>query len=129
MRIWGVFCLLGCITILNAHGRVTDETDTIEDKSSVGVVPHIDNKSHVNNSLKKTERPHLLKEKKVLADSKEEKEKPESYLILTTEKLSPPGGGLRMIDPKMVNDKPPPTPSPEVSWWERWWSWLLGESI
>ena len=55
MRVWGLLCLLSCITTLNAHDLdVTDESDNIEDRSSVGIVPHIGNKSHTNNSSKKS---------------------------------------------------------------------------
>lgn len=134
MGIWGVLYLVGFITDLNASNiDVPDNPENSEERQGIGVISHnieeLPKEDFTRNN--ETEGLSVLKEnKEILPTSKEETEKPEPYLIIPTDKLSPPSGGVRFIDPKMVNDKIVP-PTPDIPWWERWWNgvtfWLFGE--
>lgn len=134
MKIWGVLCFVSCITNLHAHViDVSDRSEGNEQKPGINVIPYVENTSLSDDASKKdkAERSSILKEnRELLTSSKEEKEKPESYLIVVGDKLTPPGGGLRVLDPKLINEKTDPL-LPEASWWEEWWNeitaWFSGE--
>ena len=129
MGIWGVFCLIFFIN--EASARIIDmpdKTDQREERMGVGVSPKDD-------TLKegKGEPPSFLRENSEgLSTSKEEIEKPDPYVIISTDKPSAPGGGLPSLDPSVIAEMIlPPFPEPELPWWERWWNgvveWFAGE--
>lgn len=130
MRLWGALCLVAYIS--SADARIIDAADRSDDKETRGgisVTSHTEDQPRQEENLTndKGEGASLLKEnRETLLLPKEEVEKPEPYLILPVDKLSPPSGGVRLIDPKFVNENPL-LPAPEIPWWERWWNWLVGE--
>lgn len=136
MKIWGVLCLLGSLSTLNAYNTGgTDRSDNREERSGVTIPTHFDDESHKESSSKDhTAEPSIaLREaNESIVSSQEEIEKPEPYLIITTDKLASPGGGIPLLDPKVANEIILPTfPEAVAPWWERWWSdveiWLFGE--
>jgi hypothetical protein len=136
MKIWGVLCLLGFTSELNAHTMDgADRSEGREERASVGIPTHFDDESPKDASSKdhKAESSSVLRESSEnIASSKEEIEKPDPYMIIVSDKLSPPGGGVPSLDPKIVSEMVlPPFPEAEAPWWERWWKgvseWFFGD--
>lgn len=124
MRIWGVLCLAGCISNLNA-GIINVSDEVREEKPGIGIVSHIDEKVDKEEALKndKTELSAYLKENiENTTVVQEEADKPE-YFLVGEKTVSPPGGGLLLLNPNIVTE---PTPScSEAPWWERWWNGII----
>lgn len=138
MKIWGILCFFGCISDLDARIMdVSEKFDSKEEKPLTGVVSRFDEEPANNGSLKdqKAELSSLTRENNEgSALSQEEIEKPDPYLIVnTTEKLSPPGGGVPRLDPRVVDEALPDLfPTAEAPWWEGWWNgvmeWFFGKN-
>lgn len=127
MRIWGVLCLVSCISNLNAKSDNMPEMP--DEKPSIGVISHVEERSPQEDSDASSVDPtSFLKETSdKLTIPQEDLEKQEPFLIVT-DPSSPPGGVIRFIDPKIEKMFPPLKDAP---WWERWWnaitSWFSGE--
>ena len=122
MKIWGVLCLFCFINHLNAGIIDTSDRSDKDERSGVGVATHFEEDASEGPLKEQKDLSSFLKENSESAiSSKEEIEKPEAFLIVTTaEKSTPPGGGLRLIDPNIINEQIV-FPAREVPWWERWW--------
>lgn len=129
MKVWGVLCLLGCFSDLNAQSN--DVPDIPDEKPGIGVISHVEKDAPQEDSKEsKADLSTLLKETSDNPTlSQEELEKPEPFLIVTTDQSSPPGGGVRFIDPKIEKMLPL---LKETPWWQRWWNavteWFSGEN-
>lgn len=135
MKIWGVLCFIGCIGSLDARVINAADRSDKDERAGVGIATHFEEESRAD-SLKdeKADLSSFLKENsESVISSKEETEKPEAFLIVNiAEKTTPPGGGLRLMDPKVINEQIV-FPKAEVPWWDRWWNgvtlWLFGENL
>jgi hypothetical protein len=129
MKMWGVFCLIWCISEANARIiDIPDKGDSREERLGVGVSP----KDEASNNGKPESSSFLRENSEGLSTSKEEIEKAEPYVIIATDKPAGPGGGLPSLDPNVIAEMVlPPFPAPELPWWERWWNgvmeWFGGE--
>ena len=129
MKIWGVFCLFGCISALEA--RVIDASDRsdVDERSGLGVATHFEEESQGGSS--KDQKPELSSFLKENAEnpSQEEIEKPDFLIVTTSEKSSPPAAGSLLLDPHVVSEQIF-FPTVEAPWWERWWGgvkeWFYG---
>lgn len=129
MRIWGVLCLVSCASALNAE--ILDISDRPDERTGIGMSSHFDEESQQQKSMKeqKPEFSSVIKGKdEDLTTAQQTIETIEPFLIVNTvEKLSPPGGGVRKLDPAVVNEIILlPFPEVEVPWWERWWDRVVG---
>jgi hypothetical protein len=131
MKTWQILCLLGCVNELNAkHIDAADSSENREERSAgIGVLSHFNKGMDKEESLKKgkAELASFPKETRESAlPSKEEVEKPEPYMIVvTTDKLSPPGRSVPKNDPNVINELDLSLfPEKEIPWWERWWNGL-----
>ena len=117
MRMWGVLCLVGGFSDLNAKSVL----DLPDDKPGIGVISHVEEvETQEDSDEPKADLSSFLKETTDnLTIPQEDLEKPEPFLIVTTDQSSPPGGGVRFIDPKIEQMLPP---LKETPWWERWWN-------
>lgn len=132
MKLWGVLGFVGYIGVLNAESDNSIEVP--DEKPGIGVISHVEESSSQEDTEEeevKIDPSSLLKEvtdNVTLPQEQEEVEKPEPYLIVPTDSTSPPGGGVRLIDPKIEKLFPP---LKEIPWWERWWnaitSWFSDE--
>jgi len=129
MKLWGVLCIMGCCSALNAQ---SDNAFEVPDKKSgIGVVSHVEEETSQDDADEmKADLSTFLKDASEAQTAPEEDlEQPEPFLIVTTDTSSPPGGGVRFIDPKIEKML---IPLRDVPWWERWWnavtSWFSDES-
>jgi len=120
MKLWGVFCFVGTISALHAEKNSLIEAP--EEKPGIAVISHIEESSSKENNEEEEVKADLSTFLKDTTDNitlpQEELEKPD-YLIVPTDSSSPPGGGVRFIDPKIEKLFPP---LKDVPWWERWWN-------
>jgi hypothetical protein len=118
---------MGGISNLNAGiHKAADRDDTQQEKPSIGVISHVDEKPDKEETLKdrKTELNSFLKENNDnITIVQEEIEKPE-YLPAGDKTVSPPGGSLLLLNPNIAHEPMPPLS--EVPWWERWWNGIIG---
>ena len=135
MKIWGVLCLFGSISGLNAHAvKEVDNADNSEERIiGVGFTTHLDEESNKETSSgdHKADNSSIVKESNESVTSPKE-ETPETYVIIVNDKPSPPGGGVPLLDPKVAGEMPlPPFPEAPDPWWERCWhsisAWFSGE--
>lgn len=136
MKIREILCLLGWVSV-SAHASSMDASDRSENpgERSGGISlshfkeeidkedPLKDNKPDVASFAKETN-------ESLLSSKEEEREKPEPYMVIVTDKLSSTGGGVPLLDPNVVNEMIlPPFAKDETPWWERWWDdvteWLF----
>lgn len=133
MKIWGVLCLLVFIGDLEARIiDVPERFESREENPGTAVVSHVDEEGSQKNQ--KAELSSLKENHEASTLAQEEVEKPDSYMIVdTADKLSPPGGGLLVLDPRTIIEQTPDLfPEAQAPWWESWWNgvmtWLFGES-
>lgn len=138
MRVWAILCFVGCISAL--YARNTKTLEVPDDNPHVSPTPHIE-RVHLEkvtpreetDNTKDTMKADLPSPVREISDvqkiSEEEPNNQETFFIVTKDLPSPPGGGVRLIDPKIETLLPPLQDSP---WWERWWnaviSWFSNES-
>jgi len=116
VRLWGGLLLIGCLAG-DANARLMNVPTADEEIPGAAI-----SRPDTSRKSSKTEGPSSLKEKdrsEVTSISQEEKEDAAPVFLDTTDGSSS-GGGVRLLDPKYLTPNIPP--SPEPSWWERWWS-------
>lgn len=119
MKLWGVLCFMGCFSALNAQSDAGLEAP--EEKSGIAVISHVEEETPQEDTDEmKADLSTLLKEgSEGKTVSEEDLTKTESFLIVTTDPSSPPGGGVLFLDPKIEKLLPP---LKDIPWWERWWN-------
>lgn len=126
MRIWSIICLLGFITEASAHK--VEKPDTKEERAGIPASTHFDEE----NSHKASSTDHKAEPSAFTRESSEnflssKEEAPEPFIIVTAEKVSPPGGGVPTLDPKVANEVVIPLfPKAETSWWDRLIDGIVG---
>lgn len=107
MKLWCILCLISLIS--DANARFIDVTTLEENPKETKKIEAKDNLEPLSLSPEEAEDPVPV--------------------FLNANETSPPGGGLRSLDPKFLSPQPP-LPTPCTSWWERWWTatkeWVLG---
>lgn len=123
MRIWGIICLLGVIAEANAHKA--EKPDIREERAGIATSTHFDedNFHKASSADYKAESSAAVRESSESFLSSQE-EAPEPFIIVTTEKVSPPGGGVPMLDPNVVREMP--IPAAEASWWNQLIDGIVG---
>ena len=133
MKIWLVTLCISCAFCTNAYANMEEPIDdlrseTVRPSAGLQSEGHIlrqkDELTSSTSTAMELEREDLIKS----MNSRDEEDQETPILPLVGEDpVSPPGGGVRLIDPQYVN-APDPNPAPlqEESWWGKLWNTLTG---
>ncbi len=130
MNSWGILILISLSLSLlnNAHAHIKEVPTTEEDLSGATRI-----RPEGSDDVLKVDSSNSLGRDKEDTSKfpQEDAEEPSTFFFSDKMMGSPPGGGIRALDPKLLE---PIEPSPilEMSWWDKLWisisEWLWGPS-